>query len=147
MKYVKILIWNNSNKSLGYASILFHSVKRVLQTSTYMVPDPCHQGCLRMTMHLSNVNSADDLCALSPLMASLVSQHGWTDKLKFVGAGTPTRWSTFWNIHLKPDMRGIFHHFIIRHIQLRKMNMDHILNKSYVNEVTLTGQNLPLKCC
>ena len=27
------------------------------------------------------------------------------------------------------------------------MNMNTLLNKPYVNEVTLTGQNPPLKCC
>ena len=30
-------------------------------------------------------------------------------------------------------------------IQFQKMNMDHLLNKPYVNEVTLTEQNLSLK--
>ena len=32
-------------------------------------------------------------------------------------------------------------------IQFRKMNMDHLLNKPYVNEVTLREQNLCLKYC
>ena len=35
---------------------------------------------------------------------------------------------------------------ILDYIQLRKMNMDHILNKPYVNGVNLRGQNPPLKC-
>ena len=30
----------------------------------------------------------------------------------------------------------------ITYLQLQKMNMDHLLNKPYVNEVTLTEQNL-----
>ena len=32
-------------------------------------------------------------------------------------------------------------------LQFWKINMDHLLNKPYVNEVTLRGQNPPLKCC
>ena len=31
-------------------------------------------------------------------------------------------------------------------LQLCLMNMEPLLNKPHVNEVTLTGQNLPLKC-
>ena len=30
------------------------------------------------------------------------------------------------------------------HLQLRKMNMDHLLNKPYVNEVFWEGKNYPL---
>ena len=37
--------------------------------------------------------------------------------------------------------------FWIVKIQLRKMNMDHLLNKPYVNGVFLRGQKLLLKCC
>ena len=33
------------------------------------------------------------------------------------------------------------------HLQFWKMNMDHLLNKPYVNKVNLREQNLPLKCC
>ena len=32
-------------------------------------------------------------------------------------------------------------------IKFRKINMDHLLNKTYINEVTLSRQNPPLKCC
>ena len=32
-------------------------------------------------------------------------------------------------------------------IQLRAKQTAHLVNKHYQNEVTLTGQNLPLKCC
>ena len=32
-------------------------------------------------------------------------------------------------------------------VQLRAKQMAHLVNKHYQNEVTLTGQNLPLKCC
>ena len=35
----------------------------------------------------------------------------------------------------------------IMKIQLQTMNMDHLLNKPYVNEVTLNGQNLYSKSC
>ena len=32
-------------------------------------------------------------------------------------------------------------------IQFRKMNMDHLINKPYINDVTLTEQNLYSKSC
>ena len=44
-----------------------------------------------------------------------------------------------------PSTFPLSSHLVIpfqRYIQLRKMNMDHLLNKPYVNEVTLTDQNL-----
>ena len=33
------------------------------------------------------------------------------------------------------------------HLQFPKINIVPLVNKPYVNEVTLTGQNSPLKCC
>ena len=35
----------------------------------------------------------------------------------------------------------------IQDIQLRAKQTAHLLNKHYQNEVTLTGQSPPLKCC
>ena len=32
-------------------------------------------------------------------------------------------------------------------IQFPKINVIPLVNKPYINEVTLTGQNVPLKCC
>ena len=33
------------------------------------------------------------------------------------------------------------------YVQLCQMNVGRLFSKPYVNEVTLTRQNLPLKCC
>ena len=35
----------------------------------------------------------------------------------------------------------------IAQLQIKSDQTERLLNKPYVNEVTLTGQNSPLKCC
>ena len=60
------------------------------------------------------------------------------------------------NAHNRPEMCGpvskkerklILTEMNKNHIQLQEMNMIPLLNKPYVNEVTLRGQNPTLKCC
>ena len=49
--------------------------------------------------------------------------------------------------HLK-DSQEIHRYFMWQlHIQLSKSAYKRLLHKPYVNEVYLTGQNPPLKCC
>ena len=45
----------------------------------------------------------------------------------------------------KRTLLGSEYHFL--HLQLKSNQTERLLNKPYVNEVTLRGQKPPLKCC